>query len=113
LLATACGYSYPIIDAMTLFEFEELANYWAKHPPLHLLVGAYLGVGKGKRSPTVPGARAADRDPALDLGSVLARLGPGFDTGDVHAGLAPAVLDFVELHRQATISASGAQGFGH
>ncbi len=29
---------------MTLPRFERLCAYWSKHPPLHLLVGACLGV---------------------------------------------------------------------
>jgi len=32
---------------------------------------------------------------------MLARLGPGFGAGDVHAGLTPVVLDFAELHRRS------------
>ncbi len=31
---------------MTLFDYEELCRYWAKSPPTHLMVAAYLGVGK-------------------------------------------------------------------
>lgn len=31
---------------MTLFDYEELCGYWAKNPPTHLMVAAYLGVGK-------------------------------------------------------------------
>ena len=34
---------------MTLLDFEELAAYWAEHPPLHLLMAAYLGVDKPKK----------------------------------------------------------------
>ena len=33
LLATTCGYSYPVIDAMTLLDVEELTQYWVNHPP--------------------------------------------------------------------------------
>jgi hypothetical protein len=31
---------------MTLLDYEELCRYWAKSPPTHLMVAAYLGVGK-------------------------------------------------------------------
>lgn len=31
---------------MTLLDYEELCQYWAKNPPTHLMVAAYLGVGK-------------------------------------------------------------------
>jgi hypothetical protein len=41
------------------------------------------------------------RETGSDLPSVLAELGPGFGAGDVHAGLAPVVLDFAELQRRA------------
>jgi hypothetical protein len=69
LLATACGYSYPIIDEMTLFEFEELCSYWTEHPPVHLMVAAYLGVGdKGNREAASAGRRrSAPADEAFPL----------------------------------------------
>lgn len=80
---------------MTLFEVEELAAYWAEHPPVHLLLARYLGIGAGRqRRPLAP--QGAASDPAALLGA----LGPGFEAGDVHAGLAPAALDFVELKRR-------------
>jgi hypothetical protein len=85
---------------MTLLEVEELTRYWIEHPPLHLMVAAYLGNGNASR------ARAkvvADDSVATgaksDVGAVLAELGPRFAGGDVHAGLAPVVLDFTELKR--------------
>ena len=83
---------------MTLFDFEELTAYWAEHPPIHILVGAYLGVGKHQRRriPAQPGRAAGS-----DLQALLAELGPGFGAGDVHAGLPGVVLDFVELKRRA------------
>ncbi len=86
---------------MTLLQVEELASYWAEHPPLHLLFGAYLGVGKDtqKRLPQTPARRTGRA--AAEPGSVLAGLGPGFGAGDVHAGLMPVVLDFAELRRRA------------
>jgi hypothetical protein len=86
---------------MTLFDFEELAAYWAEHPPLHILVGAYLGVGKEKHKPMLSTPTAPAGTTNSDLPSVLAKLGPGFVAGDVHAGLAPVVLDFAELQRHA------------
>jgi hypothetical protein len=88
---------------MTLFQVEELTSYWAEHPPLHLLVAAYLGVGKDKRQPMPPSSFEREQRPQSDAGSVLARLGPGFSPGDVHAGLTPVVLDFAELRRSAFI----------
>jgi hypothetical protein len=82
---------------MTLFDFEELTAYWVEHPPVHVMVGAYLGVGRHqrKRAPS-PGS-----NPGSGIQALLAELGPGFGAGDVHAGLPGVVLDFGELRRQA------------
>ena len=87
---------------MTLFQVEELASYWAQHPPLHLLLAAYLGVGKAM--PTQPPPAHRVQRPSSDVGSILAQLGPAFTVGDVHSGLSPATLDFAELYRRAKIS---------
>jgi hypothetical protein len=86
---------------MTLLDVEELTRYWINHPPLHLMVAAYLGVGKRTRSASlapVPPAKADN----LDVAAVLAELGSGFAGADVQLGLAPVVLDFAELKRRVT-----------
>ena len=91
---------------MTLLDVEELTAYWAEHPPLHMLVAAYLGVGKKKwprKLSSPPDGEASPRfgrETGSDITSLLAELGPGFDSGDIHTGLAPAVLDFTELRRR-------------
>jgi hypothetical protein len=86
---------------MTLFDFEELAEYWAEHPPVHILVAVYLGFSKFRRrqTPTAP----INTGPAAgsNLEELLAELGSGFGAGDVHAGLDTVVLDFAELRRRA------------
>ena len=82
---------------MTLFDIEELTAYWVEHPPVHILVGAYLGVGKHQRKR----APSAGSNPGSDIQVLLAELGPGFGAGDVHAGLPGVVLDFAELRRRA------------
>jgi hypothetical protein len=87
---------------MTLFDFEELTKYWAEHPPLHILVGAYLGAGKQQHRATGPGLDDLRNAAGSKPEEVLAELGPGFRAGDVHAGLTPVVLDFAELRRQAS-----------
>jgi hypothetical protein len=89
---------------MTLFDFEELTAYWVEHPPVHILVGAYLGVGKHQRRPIPSAASRSNRTPSSDLPTILAELGPGFGAGDVHAGLPGAVLDFSELRQRARSS---------
>jgi hypothetical protein len=84
---------------MTLFQVEELTSYWAQHPPLHLLVAAFLGLGKDKQKqlPSTP----AQRGQQTGSDAMLAELGTGFSARDVHTGLSPVVLDFAELSRRA------------
>lgn len=84
---------------MTLLQVEELTSYWARHPPLHLLVAAYLGPRNAKRCAASSTIAGQDKPTGADVGSMLARLGPGFAAGDVHAGLSPVILDFAELRR--------------
>jgi hypothetical protein len=90
---------------MTLFDLEELTAYWVEHPPVHILVGAYLGVGRHQRRriPSGAGSRSAGAANS-ELQGILAKLGPGFVTGDIHAGLPGVVLDFAELGRRARSS---------
>ena len=86
---------------MTLLDVEELTRYWINHPPLHLMVAAYLGVGKRTRFGSLaPTPSVTPKN--LDMGTALAELGSGFAGGDVHSGLAPVVLDFSELKRRVT-----------
>jgi hypothetical protein len=100
LLATACGYSYPVIDEMTLFQVEELTSYWVRHPPLHLLIGAHLGIGQNKEIPMNANSTRAGEPRSSEIGSMLSRIGPGFSVGDVHVGLSPVILYFAELARR-------------
>jgi hypothetical protein len=88
---------------MTLFQLEELTSYWAQHPPTHLLIAAYLGVGKNKNARRPPKAMGRGPRPSSDSSSLLAQLGPGFGAGEVDAGLSPVVLDFAELRLRAGI----------
>lgn len=88
---------------MTLLDVEELTRYWIDHPPVHLMVAAYLGIGKGngRRRTRAAAAAPSIKGANADVGALLAELGPSFAGGDVHAGLAPVVLDFAELRRKA------------
>ena len=88
---------------MTLFQVEELTSYWAQHPPVHLLVAAYLGVGQDRSARLPPASMKRGMRPSSDSGSLLAQLGPAFGAGDVNAGLSPVVLDFAELRLRAEI----------
>jgi hypothetical protein len=86
---------------MTLFDFEELTAYWAEHPPVHILVGAYLGVGRHQRKRKPSAHSSSGLAAGADLQRIFAELGPGFGAGDVHAGLPAVVLDFYELRSRA------------
>jgi hypothetical protein len=57
LVATACGYTWAEIDAMSLSALRELLDYWSRHPPAHLLLAAALRV-----TPKPKPARAAFAD---------------------------------------------------
>jgi hypothetical protein len=89
---------------MTLFDVEELTRYWIDHPPPHLMIAAYLGIGRerGKRASVLRGPSGNKSTSAAEIGHILAELGPGFGSGDVHAGLSPVVLNFSELRRKTT-----------
>lgn len=49
LVATACGYTWPEIDAMSLSALRDLLAYWSRHPPAHLLLAAALRVSPKPR----------------------------------------------------------------
>jgi cation transporter-like permease len=92
---------------MTLLDVEELTSYWAEHPPVHVLVAAYLGLNGQKRSRiSAKTSSGLVTGTGSDPSTLLAELGPGFASGDVHAGLAPVELDFTELRRKAATEAS-------
>jgi len=48
-----------------------------------------------------PSASSGRGSAHSDPSGILAKLGPGFATGDVHAGLPGVVLDFAELRNRA------------
>ena len=95
---------------MTLFDVEELTAYWAEHPPVHILVGTYLGVGNHRRSRTPSAHSGPSHAVPADLQGIVAELGPGFGTSDVHTGLPGVELDFTELRNRAKREDCSAQG---
>lgn len=99
---------------MTLFQVEELTHYWIDHPPLHLVIASYLGIGKqrsGHLAPPRPKA-SAGRTPDGNVARFLAEFGNAFTNGDVHTGLNPVELDFAELRRKTSASVEQATS-GH
>jgi len=73
LVATACGYTWPEIDAMTLPAIGDLVAYWKLHPPAHLLLAAAYGF---KPKPAAPRADFAELA-ALAPGGVFSARGEG------------------------------------
>lgn len=78
---------------MTLFQVEELCQYWADHPPVHLLVAGFMGVKPPVRQATT----GADVAPALPAIRVMAAI-PGLDPGTVD-NLPTPIFDATELMR--------------
>jgi len=49
------GYTWDEVGRLTLPRIRALMNYWAKHPPTHVLVAAYLGFkGGGTQAQQAP-----------------------------------------------------------
>jgi hypothetical protein len=101
VLATGCGYRYRDIDEMTLLDFEESCSYWQKQPPVHLMVAAYLGIGKteagaprpagyptGPQRPAQPPAKPSSPDEAMAIFTGLGHAGSGMIGADIHEGFA-------------------------
>lgn len=42
-IATGLGWTYPVIDRLTLPEVYELYDYWRESPPTHELVAVQIG----------------------------------------------------------------------
>lgn len=61
------------MDALTLWQVDELFEYWNQHPPVHILLGAYLGVGgqKDSRSSIKSGSREELMRDVTDIGGVV------------------------------------------
>jgi len=46
MLCMGFGWTWEYVDEfMTLPRLRGILHYWAKQPPLHLMVGWYLGIG--------------------------------------------------------------------
>ena len=90
-MATACGYSYPVIDSMTLLDVEELARYWADHPPAHLLLAAFIGGGQ-KTAPLAASSKDDfRRHPSLS--EIMTLPGVGQTIRPISSRFGPRALD--------------------
>lgn len=59
---TATGWTRHEVESLTLFELNELLEYWSEHPPAHVLLGAVMqarGLRKRRSSSDLLGAVAA------------------------------------------------------
>lgn len=63
LVASGAGSWDTIARTMTLHHYRAMQRYWARHPPTHLLLAAWFGIGPKPES-----------QPA-DLGDLLAMFG--------------------------------------
>ncbi len=64
LVASGAGSWDAVARGMTLHHYAALQRYWARHPPAHLLIAAWLGF---RPKESAPG----------DLGDLVAMLGLG------------------------------------
>jgi len=88
---------------MTLLDVRELCDYWAEHPPVHILVAAFVGY-KAEAKPASPGWRDV-----LAEGPPNAEVGPdwrmpfagmeGFEPGRLPENMNVPLVDFAELMR--------------
>src|SRR5262249_50060967 len=86
--ATGCGYSFAIIDAMTLAETEQIFAYWREHPPVYLMVEVIARLLGWKPPEPAP--------PTFD--QLLAAPPPGLAvTADGALGMPAPVLDIDTL----------------
>jgi hypothetical protein len=52
---------------MTLVDYEELCRYWIKSPPTHLMVAAYLGVGRPAEAQTATAPAKSSQDAIAEI----------------------------------------------
>ena len=58
------------MDHLTLPRYLALSRYWSDHPPIHLMVAAYLGIK--------PRPKQSETDAAEFFQAVTGMLPPGF-----------------------------------
>jgi hypothetical protein len=71
------GWTYAVIDRLTLWDVNELMEYWAEYPPAHLILAAvHMKSGTRRKNPD------STRD---ELTSEVARFGLGGVAGPLPA----------------------------
>lgn len=97
---------------MTLLDYEELCGYWADHPPVHLSVAAYLGIGRrpggATRPSSSPHSSSSPSSPSTNSGLHELLASQGFAKGNLHDGCAEGVvLDFAGMVARAKARKAG------
>jgi hypothetical protein len=79
---------------MTLFDAEELISYWTDHPPVHLLLAAFMGVSSDTQQRMA--GRGNVHQPSLS--QIMSLPGVGRTVRPFSAQFAPgAVAEMMEM----------------
>jgi hypothetical protein len=82
-LMTITGWSWEYIDDyMTLPRLFEMMDYWAEHPPLHIVLAAFAGIKPSKKKQ----APVSNQDPDMIIGDFA---GAGFSVKTIKKGDRP------------------------
>ena len=81
---------------MTLLDFAELCTYWEKNPPVHVMVAAYLGVGKDDKASARPTPAQSTARP--DLAAALDRKVSGDEAAMIFGAMGHASCGMIELN---------------
>lgn len=84
-----------MIDAMTLFDVEELSSYWHKHPPVHLLVAGFVGYKADEPAVLTPEYYPVSTPLPPELLGI-----PGVAAGVLPPNMPAPIFDFDELMRR-------------
>lgn len=93
-MATGCGYSYPVIDDMTMAQAEEIFGHWEHTPPTYQAVGIIAQMLGWKPKGTADEAAAESTADQL-----LAAMPPGMSVSK-GVPVMPAPLSIEELREQ-------------
>jgi hypothetical protein len=81
---------------LTLVDFQKyFLPYWNEHPPVHVLVAAYLGF----KPQTGAGMTPQSTQSPQNISELLS-MPAGMMEGDIHEGLPEPILDFAEFQQR-------------